>query len=174
MKIYCEKCHEDITAVCSRQIDSYLTGRPVCPKCHQEQKRYISEADILLYFGISETFYVVLSFMMILIYRRFGFSYLSALLLMILLVLSWIGSRQLSSAIYRKAFFKEEVRNTVFKEDQKAIQKNIYWQFMLFFAIVITYLTIDEGKIFFGIAMPLAVIMTFLKFFLQVRNEKNR
>ena len=51
--------------------------------------------------------------------------------------------------------------------------QNIYWQFMMFFAIVITYLTIDKGKVFFGFAMPLAVAITFLKFFLQVRNEKN-
>ena len=169
MKVYCEKCHEDISLVCSKQIDSYLTGRPVCPNCHHEQKRYISEADILLYFGVSETFYVLLSFIMVFIYKRFGISYISIALLLILLLLSWFCSRLLTATIYQKAFFKEEVKNTVFDEDQKAVQKNIYWQFMLFFAIVITYLTIDEGKIFFGIAMPLAVVMTFVKFFLQVR-----
>ena len=173
MKIHCDKCHEDISLVCSKQIDSYLTGRPVCPKCHQEQKRYISEADILLYFGVSEAFYVLLSFIMVFVFDRYGISYVSVALLMAMFLLSWIATRWLSAAIYEKAFFKKELKNTVFQEDQKMIQKNIYWQFMMFFAIVITYLTIDEGKIFFGFAMPLAVMMTFIKFFLQVRNEKN-
>ena len=145
MKIYCDKCHEDISLVCSRQIDSYLTGRPVCPKCHQEQKRYLSEADILLYFGVSEAFYVLLSFIMVFIFDRYGLSYASLALLAAMFFLSWISSRWLSAAIYQKAFFKQELKNKVFQEDQKAIQKNIYWQFMMFFAIVITYLTIDKG-----------------------------
>ena len=173
MKVYCEKCHEDISIVCSRQIDSYLTGRAICPKCHQEQKRYISEADILLYFGVSEAFYVLLSFIMVSVFARYGLTYVSIAMLMALFLLSWIASRWLSIAIYQKAFFKKDLKNTVFQEDQKAIQRNISWQFMMFFAIVITYLTIDEGKVFFAIAMPLAVLMTFLKFFLQIRNEKN-
>lgn len=174
MKIYCDKCHEDITAACNTNIENYLVGRVVCPKCHHEQKRYVSEADILLYFGILEVSYLCLTFLMVLVFNNFGISVVSVVILLLLLLLSWAGSGLLASSIYQKAFFKKEVMFTVFEEDRKAIQKNISWQFMMFFAIVITYLTVSEGKLFFGIAMPLAVALTFIKFFLQIRNEKNR
>ena len=40
--------------------------------------------------------------------------------------------------------------------------------------IIISYLTIPEGRPFFAIAMPFSVILTFVKFFLQLRYEKNQ
>ena len=149
MKIYCEKCHEDISDVCNTNIENYRVGRIVCPKCGQQQKRYISEADILLFFGINEVFYIVLSLTMVYVFNRFGISVLSGIILLILLAGSYFASKELSSSIYEKAFFKSEIRNKVFEEDAASIQKSISWQFMLFFAITITYITINEGKIFF-------------------------
>ncbi len=173
MKIYCEKCHEDISAECNKAIENYSVGRVVCPKCHYQQKRYISEADILLFFGISEVLYIALSLLSVLIFNKMGISILSVILLIGLLVGAYFISKSISSSIYEKAFLKAEIKNKVFDEDQKAIQRNISWQFMLFFAITITYITSSEGKIFFGLAMPLAAALTFLKLFLQLKNEKD-
>ncbi|MBQ1288519.1 MAG: hypothetical protein IIY22_08190, partial [Erysipelotrichaceae bacterium] len=65
-------------------------------------------------------------------------------------------------------------KNKEFEEDQSAIQRNISWQFMLFFAITITFLTMEEGKLFFAIAMPLAPILTFIKLYLQLRYERSK
>ena len=174
MKIYCDKCHEDISEICIRNIENYVVGKTVCPKCRHEQKRYISEEDIQLYFGILEASYLILTVLSVVIFSRFSISILSVLLLFLLLLLSWAGSRFLASSIYRKGFFKKELMYKQFDEDQKSIQKNISWQFMMFFAIVISYLTLEEGKIFFTIAMPLAVALTFVKFFLQIRNERKK
>ncbi|MBQ1508028.1 MAG: hypothetical protein IIZ47_01270, partial [Erysipelotrichaceae bacterium] len=107
------------------------------------------------------------------IFHAFGVSLPAVLLIGVLLVISYFASKALSEGIYLKAWFKEEVKNKVFEEDVKAIQRNITWQFILFFAITITFLTVNEGRLFFGLAMPFAAVMTFVKFFLQVRNEKN-
>lgn len=172
MKVYCETCHQDITVEVDKNIENYRVGRIVCPHCRREQKRYISEADVLLFFGISETFYVMLSLLTEFLFRRWGVSLLSILILAACVIASYFASKSLSAAIYEKAFFKKENRNSVFHEDAETIQRNISWQFMLFFAIIISYLTIPEGKPFFAIAMPLSVILTFAKFFLQLRNEK--
>ncbi len=174
MKIYCEKCGEDITGECNKAIENYQVGKIICPKCHYEQKRYLSEADILLFFGVSEAFYVLLSLTAVFLFEKLGISPASIIILVILLLLSFFGSKALSSGIYEKAYFKNEIRNKVFEEDQKAIQRNISWQFMLFFAITISYLTISEGRIFFLIAMPFAVIMTFIKLYLQLKHEKRK
>lgn len=171
MKILCEKCHEDISGECCRNIENYRVGRVSCPKCGHVQKRYISEADLLLYFGISETAYVILTLITVPVFKAFDISIYTVLLLAILLIASFFLSKIMELKIYEKAFFKEKVRNKVFDEDVKAIQRSFTWQFMMFFALTITFLTIDEGRIFFGIAMSLAALMTFIKFFLQVRNE---
>ena len=172
MKIYCEKCHQDITDECNRNIENYHVGRIVCPHCHYEQKRYISEADILLFFGVSEAAYAALSYLTAFLFQKWGITWITVMILLISIIAAYYGSKCLSAGIYNNAYFKSELKNKVFEEDSQAIQKNISWQFMLFFAITFSYLTLEEGKLFFGIAMPLCVILTFLKFFLQIRNEK--
>ncbi len=174
MKIYCEKCHEDISDICNSSIENYRVGRIVCPRCGQQQKRYISEADILLFFGISEVFYILLSLVSVFVFRQFDLSIISAIILLFLLAGAYFVSKKLSSSIYEKAFFKSEIKNKTFEEDAAAIQKSISWQFMLFFAITITYITTDEGKLFFGLAMPLCAILTFIKLYFQLRYEKNK
>ena len=172
MKIYCDKCHEDITAECNKNIENYKVGKVICPKCHYEQKRYISEADILLFFGLSEVSYIIFSLLSVLIFSKMGVNIYSILISISLLVLSYFISKQFSSGIYEKAYFKQDLKYKTFDEDEKAIQRNLNWQFLLFFAITITFITMDEGKIFFGIAMPLAAALSFLKFYLQLQNER--
>ena len=173
MKIYCEKCHEDISSECNRNIENYTVGRVVCPKCHYEQKRYISEADILLFFAVSETIYIIMSLIMMFLFDKLGISFVSIGIILVMVVASYFASKTLSSAIYEKAYFKEKVKYKEFEEDRKAIQRNISWQFLLFFAVTISFLTLDEGKTFFGIAMPIAAILSFIKFYFQVRYENN-
>ncbi len=174
MKIYCEKCHQDISNECNRNIENYKVGKVVCPHCHHEQKRYISEADILLFFGVSEVFYILLSLAAVYIFGRFGVSTVSILILLVLLVISFFASKAFSSSIYEKAYFKSEVKYKVFNEDAQAIQKSISWQFILFFAITITFINVNEGKIFFAVAMPLAAALTFAKLYLQLKYEKKQ
>ena len=174
MKIYCEKCRQEISSECNKQIENYKVGKVICPHCHYEQKRYLSEADILLYFGISEVLYVLLSLISVFVFKKLGVSAVSIGLLFVLLVASYFISKLISSSIYEKAYFKAEWKNKEFEEDQSAIQRNISWQFMLFFAITITFLTMEEGKLFFAIAMPLAPILTFIKLYLQLRYERSK
>ena len=173
MKIYCEKCNKDISTECCKNIENYKVGHVICPDCHFEQKRYISEADLLLYFGINEIIYVILSFLMMFIFDRLKVSLLAIVMLLMIIIVFFFISKNITMSIYKKAFFKEEIKNKEFVEDAKVIQRNIAWQFMLFFAIIITYITVDEGKIFFACAIPIAIILNFVKFFLQVRNEKS-
>ena len=174
MKIFCEKCHEDITIDCNRDIENYKVGKTVCPHCHYEQKRYISESDLLLYFAINEVLYTIMTYLSVLIFDRFGVGYISIILLIIMLAGFYFISKYISTSIYLKAFNKEDIKNKVFDEDQKAIQRNMSWQFMMFFAIAITYITVNEAKLFFGLAMPVAAALSFLKYYLQLKNEKNQ
>lgn len=174
MKILCEHCQKDISNECNKHIENYTVGKVVCPYCHHEQKRYISEADVLLYFGINEVFYILLSLLMVYIFDKFGFSTISFVVLFAIVVVSYFASKAFTSNIYDKAFFKSEIKYKEFDEDSKTIQRNISWQFMLFFAITITFITTNEGKLFFGIAMPLAAVFTFVKLYFQLKYEKKK
>ena len=174
MKICCEKCHQDISPECNKAIENYTVGKVICPKCHYEQKRYISEADLLLYFGINEIAYILLSLLMIFIFNRIGINAVSIVIIFLVLIAGYFASKELSSRIYEKAYFKADIKNIVFEEDAKAVQRNISWQFMLFFAITITFITTNEGKLFFGIAMPVAALLTFVKLYFQLKFEHNK
>ena len=158
---------------CCRNIENYQVGRTVCPECHMEQKRYISESDLLLYFGASEVIYIVLSLVIMFVFRMFNVGLVSIVISLALFIMYYFLSKTLAKQIYVKAFFKEEIKNKVFKEDGEAIKRSFTWQFMLFFAITISFMTLEEGKLFFGIMMPVAAILSFVKFFLQIKNEKN-
>lgn len=172
MKIPCEKCHEDISYEVNKNIENYNVGHTICPKCHYEQKRYISESDLLLYFAVNECIYMILSYLAIFLYDHLGISWPTILILLAVIIFFYFLAKQISSSIYVKAYGKQEIKNKEFAEDQKAISRNLSWQFLLFFAITISYMTIPEAKNFFAWMMPLAVIFSFIKYYLQLRNEK--
>lgn len=172
MKIYCEKCQKDITVECNKNIENYKVGKTICPHCHYEQKRYISEADLLLYFGISEVFYVIFTYLSVIVINLLGITFTSIFLIFGIFILYYILAKMVSTRIYVNAYFKEDVKNKAFEEDGEAIEKNITWQFVLFFVIAITYMTLDEARLFFGLMLPLAPILTFIKFYLQIKKEK--
>ena len=48
MKVNCESCGKPITAQVNSLFEQFEPGRVVCPHCHHQQKRYISEADLFL------------------------------------------------------------------------------------------------------------------------------
>ena len=172
MKIYCEKCKEDITLKVDSLFENYNVGRVQCEKCQKFSSRYISEADILLYYGISEVIYVIISVVTNFLLTLTGFPlYMIAVLILIVCIYFYI-QKQLSRLIYVKAYFKKDFKDFDFKEDSNSINKNMKWQFMLFFAIAITYMIENTAKLFFGVMLILSVVFTFIKFYLALRNEK--
>ena len=72
MKVYCDKCNEEISSDIDVKFDKLQIGYFVCPKCHKENKRYISETDLLLYLGLSELFYLILSIITTIIINKIG------------------------------------------------------------------------------------------------------
>lgn len=121
MKICCEKCHGDITSECNKSLESYHVGRIVCPHCHQEQKRYVSEADVLLFFAISEAGYLLLSLLSEFLFDRWGVSPVSILILAVFVIASYFASRSLSAAIYENDYNRSFLRFC--QKKQKTIKK---------------------------------------------------
>jgi len=175
MKIYCEKCKKEISKLTDSSFEQYAVGRVKCPHCNTVQKRYISEADILLFFAVNETIYAVISIITMIIFQLIGVNLWIIIPIILLLVIYYFISKELSRRIYTYAYKKEAVKDKVFDEDVKQIKKNFTWQFMLFFALAITFVTQTDALtvgVFFFILVA-AIVINYVKFFLQARNERN-
>jgi len=173
MKIYCEHCKKDITLETDKMIDNYRVGQIVCPHCNKKQSRYISESDLLLYCGFSELFYLIMSALALYL-LDFANNILKLVVIVLpLLIIGYLVQRYLIHSLYEKAYFKEEIKNKVIAENGEEIRKRMNWQNILFFALAITFVTMEENKIFFGIVCILAIILTFIKFILSLKKEKS-
>lgn len=173
MKIQCDKCGENISPDIDVKFDKLQVGYVVCPKCHKENKRYISETDLLLYLGLSELFYLILSIITTIVIDKVSTIYISIGIVVVMFAIAWIVQKQIDRFVYEKAYFKEELKYTNMKEDEKTIGRSLVWQSMLFLALVITFVTTTEAKWFFLTVSILAIVLTFVKFYLSLRNEKN-
>lgn len=172
MKLYCEQCKKEITGYVNKNIDDYNVGQVLCPNCKHKQSRYISESDLLLYFAISELFYLIISIITMLMFK-FAHSVLAMIAIAVpLLIVAYFVQREIIHRIYTNAYGKEDFKNHVFKEDGESIRKSISWQYMLFFAVAITFVTMEDVRIWFGILSVLAVILSFVKYKLCLKREK--
>lgn len=173
MKIYCDKCHEDISSDVDVIFDKLQVGHFICPKCHKENRRYVSETDLLLYLGLSELFYLIISIITKLLMDKFKLSYITIIGIAVILVGGFIVQKQIDRYVYEKAYFKESKKYKERKEDKDQISRSLVWQSMLFLALTITYITVEEANIFFLIVSIAANILTFIKFYLSLKNELN-
>ncbi|MDO4940253.1 MAG: hypothetical protein Q4E33_01005 [Erysipelotrichaceae bacterium] len=172
MKIYCEQCKQEITGYVDKNIDDYKVGQVLCPNCNHKQSRYISESDLLLYFAISELFYLIISVVTMLMFTLAKSIVAMIAIAIPLLIIAYFIQREIMHRIYINAYGKEEFKNHIFKEDGESIRKTISWQYMLFFAIAITFVTMEDVRIWFGILCVIAVILSFLKYWLCLKKEK--
>ena len=172
MKIYCEHCKQEISIDCDSHFEQYETGKVTCPHCRRVQKRYISEADLLTFFTFSELLYVVLVLITAVLFAIFGVGIIAIAAIFALLVIAYLLSKQLSRYIYTNGMFKKETMYKLFDEEGENIKKNMRWQFILFFALAITFATGTEFSLFFIAMMILSVVLSAVKMVLAVRKEK--
>lgn len=163
MRIKCEKCKEDISITIDNQFDKYYVGNPICPKCNKAQKRHINESDLLLYLGINEIFYLLATIFTSIIFKYLKISVWSIILILIVLILGFILVKNIGRYIYTKKDFKANVAN----EDKDKISRSMYWQSMLYLVLVVSSITLDAANNFFLIVSILAIVFTFIKFYLS-------
>ena len=172
MKIYCEKCNENIKGLLFQKLDKYEVGQITCPKCNKTQARYISESDILLHLGLTEIIYFILSISIIYVFKLINSILFSIIIIIALIVLGVMLLRYLDLNIYMKGHLKKELMNQKFIEDKTKISKANNWTFMLFMMVSIMFTTNSDGKLIFYLFSIGCIILTFVKYFLCIKNEK--
>lgn len=172
MRINCEKCGKDITDIVSRHFENNKVGNCTCDKCGCKQKRYISEADLLIYLSFQEIVYFILSFITSLLFNTYKISISIILILLALFILAIITATFFKSYVYVNAPFKKATKNKAKDENQEKIAKSIRWQFLMFFALVITFFTEIIAYWFFVFASIAVILITIAKAILSAKNEQ--
>ena len=105
MKVNCENCKKPITSQVNALFEQFEPGSVVCPHCHHQQKRYVSEADLLIYFCFSAVLY---SAVLVLIFFLLNWKMQAWVLILavILFVITYIAMKYGSAQLYEKAYFK--------------------------------------------------------------------
>ena len=88
-----------------------------------------------------ETTYFILSFITALLLNFIGFTLVFGILFIILFVGSIFITNRFKYSVYVKGLFKKETMYIKQEENAKSISRTLRWQFILFFALVITFVT---------------------------------
>lgn len=175
MKIMCDKCGKDITAHIYQEMERNTPKSIICPICNTEQKRYLSEADFQIYLSFMEATYFLLSFITAILLSVLGFNLYFGIIFIILFAGAILVTNKFKFAIYKNGIFKQETMYITQKEDSKAISKSLRWQFILFFALVITFVTeFDKPNLFWAfVGLSLVALgASILKTRLAINKEK--
>lgn len=172
MKVYCEKCGCEISRDVDSRFEQFDIGHIICPECHSKQKRYISEADLLIYFGVSATFYGIMAIIISTIFSGAGFNLVTGVMIAVLFVFAYWFQKSMSRMQYVNAYLKSETKNKDFGEDKKEVGKRLRWQFLAFVVLALMIGT-DPAYIIPFILMVVAFIaITFLKVYLLLKNGR--
>ena len=163
MKINCESCGKPITSQVNSRFEQFEPGRVVCPHCGHKQKRYISEADLLIYL-------IVLVFIFFLLNWKMQVWIL--ILAVGLFVATYFAMKYGSAMLYEKAYFKADIKNKVIQEDVNTVRKRLKTQFILFMLVAFMFGTQPEFIPFFFILITAFLMLTVIKVRLAIRNER--
>lgn len=172
MKIYCEKCNNDISKDVDYSLEKYETGQVICEKCNHIQSRYISETDVQLYAGVTETIYTILTAIGAVLYVHMGMRIWLLPLYIALLAGAVFLIKYISRYIYKNAPGKKKTANKAFSEDGAKIKKSLSTQFTIFFILAFGALVWDAYRIECLGGMAIISISSLAKFYICTTNEK--
>ena len=175
MKLFSIKCdqgNEDINIITvSKRFENFTIGSIECEKGHV-QKRYLSEADIMIYFGFSAIIYTLAYLAIIYSFVYTGVNLINIILIALMFVALFFLLKFVCKYIYVNAPFKKELKDFTFEEDEKAVSRRTKWQFIMFM-LVAFMLGVNPDFTGYLIFLLLAfIIITFIKIRFLVRNER--
>lgn len=172
MKIYCDKCRQNLSREIQTQFEEFEVGRLKCPKCKSKQRRYVSEADLLLYFGVSAFLYVLLFGSIFTLFKLYDFEWFVWLGIALIFVTGFFLMKELGLQIYDKAFFKNDLKFIVQDEKKDEIRKRMRWQFIMFMLVALFVGTQAGNEAPLVVMLILFAIIVGIKVYLCLKNER--
>ena len=141
MKVSCCHCGKDIGSAVQKQMALYEVGKVVCPHCHKQNKRYVSEMDLhIAIMGNMVIYGIVLSlmcFMTMGFYTGKGQLLTSILMTIVSLVVVIVGISNWSLFVYDKAYMKQAWSNYTMQEDGYDVTRSVKRNFYGFITLVV-------------------------------------
>lgn len=172
MKVYCEKCHENISNDVDLGMERFEVGSIKCVKCNHLQNRYITETDLQLYAGLSELTYLILTTLGLHIIDQLHKSLWYGLIFIPFVIGAFFAIKTFSRWIYLKAPGKTKTANRKIKENPEKISKTMKSQNTIFFLLAFASILIDKYRWEMLGGMLIITIASFAKYYVCISNEK--
>ena len=141
MKITCVHCGKEMNDAATKNTSTYVIGKVICPHCHKQNKRYISEMDLhIISMGNMAIYGIVLSIMCLMTMSFYGGTgkFLPMILAtIVVLVIVVVGITQWSLYVYLHAPMKKDWMNFTMPEDAYEVTKAIKRVFQGFLVLVV-------------------------------------
>ena len=174
LNTYCSSCNQLLNPQISEKFEQFSIGYVTCKHCKKKQKRYLSEADILLYFSVSAIIYCTLLLVIVNLLNIFRFNPLNIIGIILLFVAGYIAIKTVGAFIYSVAPFRKNIAEINLKQDKEPIQKRLKWQFIMFMLLALFLGSQEELFMPFLILLILFIAITFIKVYLSNRNDNNQ
>lgn len=174
MKENCINCKKEINKLIQKNFDEYIVGRYQCNNCKTKQHRYISELDLMIFFGINSISYALAIFIVFSIFDFVHNIIISSILIFIFFIGLLLFFKFIPIWIYNNPPLKSNWKNTVFTEEEKLISKRMKWQFIMFLLVSFMFGTSKEFTKFFYILIIAFIIIILIKIYLLYKRELKR
>lgn len=175
MKVTCVYCDHDLSKLVGPRFDQYEVGKIICPQCHKENKRYISEYDLMLHFISSIIIYsgcLMLIIGTLLYMSPFIPIYVLIPIILIILVLGFFGIKLSSKYLYLHSYKKNTWMNWNMNDDAKEVSKRMKYQFIMFMLVSFVVGTQKELLLFYAVLILAFVALTIVKAYMCYKRER--
>lgn len=177
MKVNCEHCKKDMTSTVFQTITKNDIGRVVCPHCKKENKRYISELDLMYVFFLNSIIYglVIMAFTFATVLAtQESYEMVFWVSIVITLGCCYFFSKWNSTRQYVVGMLKHTWKNKVFDENSEEVGRRMNFNLVIFIFIAIVLGT-DAEMFYLFLFMYLAfILITAIKVHLLYKNELSK
>ena len=171
MKINCEHCDKDLRVSVSKSLEQFEVGKVICPHCNKENKRYLSESDMLLYFTCMIVIYCTALILTFNLMNYVGWQ-ISTIIIIATLFIAYYLSKVVVEKIYIEGIFKKDYKNYVFNEDVQATKKGLKRQYILFILVALMLGTQPQLLTYAIILLGAFFVLMVIKCYLCIKNER--
>ena len=172
LKITCSTCGRSLDKEVAARFEQFKPGTVICPKCNTHEKRYISELDLMIYFGLCCVLYGLGAFALFQAMDGISSWWISIPVMLAIIVCLYFATKYGANYIYLKAPFKQAWKDVRLDEDREAVSNHIKWQFFAFMVVALMFGTSKEYTGYFFLMIAAFAVIVAVKVHQLIRIEQ--
>ena len=177
MKVNCEYCGKSINKLVMQNITKNEVGRIQCPHCHKENKRYISEFDLLYCFLLNAIVYglTIILFHFVttsdLGINNQSFFILYFCTIVVVLGICYYFTKRTNLTQYALPALKKEWKTQKIEEEAEQVSSRMNFNLTIFIVVAIVVGMQPEWFYMFLMMYIAFILITAIKVYLLYKNE---